>query len=106
MALIRELVKEYQSGVIPAKAGIQNVHATPQTPHWIPAFAGMTGFLGLVEGTGVLRRHFFTTSQDSDASESATDKHMDTEHHGEPVACRDGLPVVRFRIAATSVAGR
>jgi len=37
-----ELVKKYQNGVIPAKAGIQNTHAAPQPPHWIPAFAGMT----------------------------------------------------------------
>jgi len=37
------LVKKYQNGVIPAKAGIQNTRAAPQPPHWIPAFAGMTG---------------------------------------------------------------
>ena len=30
------------NSVIPAKAGIQKEHATPQPPHWIPAFAGMT----------------------------------------------------------------
>jgi len=35
-------VKESHDSVIPAKAGIQSVHSEPQTPHWIPAFAGMT----------------------------------------------------------------
>ena len=30
------------NSVIPAKAGIQKEHVTPQPPHWIPAFAGMT----------------------------------------------------------------
>jgi hypothetical protein len=54
-----ELVTKYQNGVIPAKAGIQNTRAAPQPPHWIPAFAGMTQRSGLVERTGVLRRHFF-----------------------------------------------
>jgi hypothetical protein len=37
-----ELLKKSLAGVIPAKAGIQKARATPQPPHWIPAFAGMT----------------------------------------------------------------
>jgi hypothetical protein len=37
-----ELVKKSPNGVIPAKAGIQKERVTPQPPHWIPAFAGMT----------------------------------------------------------------
>ncbi len=42
--LVSELVRKYQNGVIPAKAGIQNTHTAPQPSHWIPAFAGMTPF--------------------------------------------------------------
>jgi len=61
-AMVLELVKKYQNGVIPAKAGIQNTHAVPQPPHGIPAFAGMTQRSRLVERAGVLRRHFFTSS--------------------------------------------
>jgi len=66
-----ERVKKHQRCVIPAKAGIQNTNAAPQPPHWIPAFAqfvkprqtvGMTQRSRLVERTGVLRRHFFTSS--------------------------------------------
>jgi translocation and assembly module TamB len=49
-------VRKYQNGIIPAKAGIQNTRATPQPPHWIPAFAGMTQRSRLVERTGVLRK--------------------------------------------------
>jgi hypothetical protein len=42
-------VKRSPNSVIPAKAGIQKEHITPQPSHWIPAFAGMTHPLYLNE---------------------------------------------------------
>jgi REP element-mobilizing transposase RayT len=41
-SLYAEFVKKSPNSVIPAKAGIQKEHITPQPSHWIPAFAGMT----------------------------------------------------------------
>ena len=40
-----ELVKKYQNGVIPAKAGIQNTRAAPQPSYWIPAFGTFQKYL-------------------------------------------------------------
>jgi hypothetical protein len=42
LILLSESVRKFPNSVIPAKAGIQKEHTTPQTSHWIPAFAGMT----------------------------------------------------------------
>jgi hypothetical protein len=42
LSLYAEFVKKSPNSVIPAKAGIQKEHITPQPSHWIPAFAGMT----------------------------------------------------------------
>ena len=35
-------------GVIPAKAGIQQIRQCVRTRYWIPAFAGMTELLGFL----------------------------------------------------------
>ena len=60
-----ELVRKSPLSVIPAKAGMQKAHATPQPPHWIPAFAGMTRGVRLLKRTRMARRYLFTSSQAS-----------------------------------------
>jgi hypothetical protein len=45
------------SAVIPAKAGIQRESsraARTETPHWIPAFAGMTEHAGMTQPAAAL----------------------------------------------------
>ena len=51
--LYSEFVKKSPNSVIPAKAGIQKEHVTPQPPHWIPAFGpvGLFGFVVIMVNT-------------------------------------------------------